>query len=788
MNIQEKINEVFAGKVVRKDLTKDIKSNAVVPSYVLEYLLGQYCASDDDDIIREGVSQVKRILANHFVSRDEAEIIKHTVKSKGHHKVIDKVAVKLNERKDIYEAGFSNLRIKKVPISDEIIKANKKLLTSGVWCIVNLGYEADENESTPWIIDSLKPIQISQVNLEEYKEARREFSTEAWLDLLIQSMGLNPEHFNFRSKLLQLVRLIPFCENNYNLIELGPKGTGKSHIYSELSPHGILISGSEVTQAKLFVNNSTGQIGLVGFWDTVAFDEFGGFGKKVEKGLVDILKNYMANKTFSRGTDVYSASASMAYVGNTEHSLEYMMKKTNLFDSLPPQFYDSAFLDRVHAYIPGWEVSKLRTEMFTDKSGFIVDYLAEILRELRKEDFSGIAGDHFTLSDNLTTRDRDGIVKTFNGLLKILYPNKDIPQNELKPLFEFSIELRKRVKNQLLKMDDTFEEVSFSFIDNDDNSEHHVKTLEELSIETPFDVSSEAAHKSDTKKQSYKNQVLKEKQKRLIRVAKEFNIGHNTIVEFLANKGFEIESNPNTKVPTECYELLEKEFGDQISVKAKFEAVSQKTKDTDKTKETTSHKQENAKPSEQNAEKSNNAAKKETSEAVHKSDTKKQSDKNQALEEKQVSIYENQTGVSYRKLFADYLENTHEITIADPYIRYPYQIKNLMEFCSLVAEVKPSGKEVAVELITYYNEEYKELAEKAFEELRNSLASLGVYLTVDFNETQHDRYLDLDNGWKINLGRGLDIFQKPVSQFDISEHYQEKRQCKSCEITFMRKS
>ncbi len=666
MALRDKITETFEGKVVRKDLTKEIKGNAVVPSYVLEYLLGQHCATFDEDIIKEGVENVKIIIRDHFVRRDEAEIIKSTVRDKGQHKIIDKVAAKLNEKKDIYEASFANLGIKNVPISNSIVKKHKKLLTSGVWCIITLGYEAGDDNESPWVIHSLKPIQISNANIDEYREARKQFEKDEWIDLFMQSIGLNPEHFNFRSKLIQLARLIPLCENNYNLIELGPKGTGKSHIYSELSPHGIVISGSEVTQAKLFVNNTTGQIGLVGFWDTVAFDEFGGSSKKGEKGLVDIMKNYMANKSFSRGTNVYTASASMVFVGNTEHSVPYMLKKSNLFDALPKQYYDTAFLDRLHSYLPGWEVSKLRTEMFTNEYGFIVDYLAEILRELRKEDYTNAYKEFFELSETLTTRDRDAIAKTFSGLVKIIYPNKEYTQEQAKELFDFAVEARRRIKQQLIKMDDTFEEVEFSYIEKPKNEKNMIQTL-----------------------------------------------------EYLTHLG-EGES-------------------DKI------------VKDEDKRRE------------------------------GEKADNEEQPQKRTH----QKNIFENQTGISYRKLFGKYLKGATEIEIEDPYIRYHYQFKNFMEFCSMLADIKSEGEEIKLTLKTSNEKENIEDASKAFEEIKDSLESLGIFLEYQFKENAHDRFIIADTGWKILLGRGLDIFQKTDNAYDLAGIYQEKRKCKQTEITYL---
>ena len=484
--LDQKICDVFPGLVVRKDLVKTVKGNAIVPSYVLEYLLGQYCATNDEDTIETGIQTVKEILAKHYVHRNEAGLIRSTIREKGRHKVIDKVSVALNDKKDVYEAEFSNLGIKKVLIDSGTIKKHPKLLVGGVWCIADIEYEhSEDKDSSPWILASLKPIQMSHFEYESYLEARRQFSLDEWIDVLIQSIGFNPEHFGKRSKLIQIVRLIPFCERNYNLIELGPKGTGKSHIYSEFSPHGILLSGGEVTVPKLFVNNASGKIGLVGYWDTVAFDEFAGKKKKVDKSLVDILKNYMANKTFSRGVETLGADASMAFVGNTEHSLPYMLKHSNLFDALPDKFYDSAFLDRLHFYIPGWEVDIIRGEMFSDGYGFVVDYLAEILRHLRTQDFSDQYKEYFTLSSDISTRDRDAINKTFSGLMKILFPQGGASKEEIEEILKFSVEGRKRVKDQLFRIDSTYADVNFSYSDMDGNSVS-VATLEEIEYPNYF--------------------------------------------------------------------------------------------------------------------------------------------------------------------------------------------------------------------------------------------------------------------------------------------------------------
>lgn len=477
--LDQKINTHFPGLVVRKDLVKTVKGNAIVPSYVLEYLLGQYCATSDEPTIQTGIETVKEILRKHYVHRNEAGLVRSNIKEKGRYKVIDKISVALNDKADVYEAEFSNLGIKKVLVDSGTVKTHPKLLVSGVWCIADVEYEFTEDKNTsPWILSTLKPIQLSQFDFDSYLEARKQLTTDEWIDLLIQSIGFNPEMFGKRSKLTQLIRLIPFCERNYNLIELGPKGTGKSHIYSEFSPHGILISGGEVTVPKLFVNNSSGKIGLVGYWDCVAFDEFAGKQKRVDNALVDIMKNYMANKSFSRGVETLGAEASMVFVGNTQHTVPYMLKHSDLFCELPDKFYDSAFLDRIHFYIPGWEVDIIRGEMFSNGYGFVVDYLAEILRSLRNHDYSDRYKEHFSLSSDISTRDRDGINKTFSGLMKILFPHDGATKEEIEELLRFAIEGRKRVKDQLMRIDSTYGNVRFTYLGTDGQAKP-VTTLEE---------------------------------------------------------------------------------------------------------------------------------------------------------------------------------------------------------------------------------------------------------------------------------------------------------------------
>ena len=479
--LDKKILENFPGLVVRKDLTHGLKQNAVVPSYVLEYLLGQHCATDDPEVIAAGMESVKRILAKHYVHRNMANSVRATIKEKGKYKVIDKISVDLNDRGGFYEAEFTNLGLKKVPISDDLVRRHRKLLVGGIWCITEVTYEVSEDAKiSPWQIESLKPIQVSHTDHEEFLKARANFTTDEWMGVLMQSIGFNPEQFTRRGKLLQLLRLVPFCERNYNLLELGPKGTGKSHINSEFSPHGIVISGSEVTSAKLFVNNASGKIGLVGYWDCVCFDEFAGKDKKVDKALVDIMKNYMANRSFSRGVEQMSAESSMVFMGNTKKSVAYMLKHSHFYEQLPDKYIDSAFLDRMHAFSPGWEVAPIRHELFSNGYGFIVDYIAEILKHLRTEDFTSAYKKHFEIVSEVSTRDQTGFEKTFSGLMKILYPHGEVSVEEQEELLSFAMELRRRVREHILRIDETFVRHDFAYKRKSDGKSVTVLTPEEL--------------------------------------------------------------------------------------------------------------------------------------------------------------------------------------------------------------------------------------------------------------------------------------------------------------------
>lgn len=685
--LDQKINEHFAGLVVRKDLVKAVKGNAIVPSYVLEYLLGQYCATSDEASIESGITTVKEILSKHYVHRNEAGLVRSNIREKGRYKVIDKISVALNDKKDTYEANFANLGIKDVLVDTTTVKSHPKMLVSGVWCIADIEYEYTEDKSvSPWILSSLKPIQLSNFDFEAYLGARTQFSTDEWIDLLIQSVGFNPEMLGRRSKFIQLTRLIPFVERNYNLIELGPKGTGKSHIYSEFSPHGILISGGEVTVPKLFVNNASGKIGLVGYWDVVAFDEFAGRQKRVDKALVDIMKNYMANKSFSRGVETLGAEASMVFVGNTKHNVPYMLKHSDFFDELPEKYYDSAFIDRLHAYVPGWEIDVIRGEMFSDGYGFVVDYIAEILRFLRSQDFSDQYEPLFTLSSDISTRDRDAVHKTFSGLMKILFPGGGATAEEIQELLTFSMECRKRVKDQLMRIDATYPTVDFSFTSTE-GKKVHVQTLEE---------------------REYPN------------------------VYFKRAQGAE-----------------------------PAEGVAD-TRETEASSEQPS-------TSEQ---------------SVNASTIEQPSDR---LKPGHREIQENQKGVSFANLFGPYLEGASQVVVQDPYIRMFHQLRNFAEFLELLIARKDPADEISVILRTGKDDVNPERQEDDLKRLAEYASGYGVNLSWEYNDLIHDRSIETDKGWKILLGRGLDIYQRYESRdaLNPANRIQEARGCKAFSITFI---
>lgn len=478
--LDQLLNEHFAGRVVRKDLTKLIKEGANVPVYVLEYLLGMYCASDDPEIIEQGLRNVKTVLAENYVRPDEAEKVKSLVRERGSYKVIDRVTVKLNERKDKYEASFSNLGIKDAEISAGIVKEYEKLLVGGIWVIATLSYYFDEGQtSSPFGVSLLKPIQMPNMNMDELFSGRAALSTDQWRESLIRSIGMEPASLKEDVQWHLLARMVPFVENNYNVCELGPRGTGKSHIYKECSPNSILVSGGQTTVANLFYNMSSRRIGLVGLWDVVAFDEVAGISFKDKDG-VQIMKDYMASGSFARGREQMEASASMVFVGNINQSVESLVKTGHLLAPFPEAMIDSAFFDRFHAYIPGWEIPKMRPEFFTNRYGLIVDYLAEFFREMRKRSFADAIEKYFKLGNNLNQRDVIAVRKTVSGLMKLLYPHGQFDKENVRQCLEYALQVRRRVKEQLKKIGGMeFYDVHFSYIDNDTLEEHFVSVKEQ---------------------------------------------------------------------------------------------------------------------------------------------------------------------------------------------------------------------------------------------------------------------------------------------------------------------
>ncbi len=482
MDLDQKLNQVFAGRVVRKDLTKSIKEGANVPVYVLEYLLGMYCATDDEESIAQGVEQVKKILSDNFVRPDEAEKVKSKIRELGQFTVIDKITVRLNHQRDVYEAEFSNLGINKVTMTPRHVKKYEKLLAGGIWCIVKLDYYYDETDRTgsPFLISDLTPIQMPNMDLEEIFDGRKQFNKEEWIDVLIRSSGLEPTQFEAEAKWHLLARLIPFVENNYNVCELGPRGTGKSHVYKELSPNSILVSGGQTTVANLFYNMASRQVGLVGLWDVVAFDEVAGINFKDKDG-VQIMKDYMASGSFARGKEEKAASASMVFVGNINQSVDVLIKTSHLFEPFPEAMgTDTAFFDRMHYYIPGWEIPKMRPDLITDRYGFISDYLAEFFREMRKRSFADAVSKHFKLGNNLNQRDVIAVRKTVSGLMKLLYPHGEFTREDLEEILHYALVGRRRVKEQLKKIGGMeFYDVHFSYIDNETLAEEFVSVPEQ---------------------------------------------------------------------------------------------------------------------------------------------------------------------------------------------------------------------------------------------------------------------------------------------------------------------
>ena len=684
MTLQQKIMSAFIGKVVRKDLAFQVKGGLPVPTYVLEYLLGQYCATDDEEAIEQGLEKVKQVIQNNYVHRAESESVKGKIREAGRYRVIDKISVTLNEKADQYEAEFANLGLTHVPIGTQYVKANPKLLSgNGVWCIVTIGYLQGEDIKVRWDIQTLKPIQISNIDVQDFIDQRQHFTTDEWIDFMMHTVGLNPEPMNRREKFITLARLLPHVENNFNFVELGPKGTGKSHVFQELSPYGVLVSGGDVTSARLFVRMSgkREELGLVGYWDVVAWDEFEQQkGRAVDAVLIDTMQNYLANKSFNRGKGTHEASASMSFVGNTKHTVPYMLKNTHLFESIPTSFIKGAFLDRIHLYNPGWEIKMLKKDSFSKGYGLITDYIAAVLHEMRNKDWTGILKEYAKFDGSLSERDHLAIRKTFSGMMKLLYPDGKMTDTEAFELVDFAAESRKRVKDQLYVIDETFkaEPAFFKYINLKNGMEINVETLEKVSnaLIIPVNVAPTQLTDSDAAAMPESPQ----------------DDGNETR-----------ESGKRPRIPM--------------------------------------------------------------------------------LQEKNLSFRMGQTGVTYEKLFAPYLANANEIIVEDPYIRASWQIKNFMEFVTMLIDTRPVD-DLKITLFTNEEEEkIPDLIDK-MDDIKDDLAGYGIEFEYKFKDF-HDRCIKTDTGWTIQLGRGLDIYEK-YNTYSIANSRQDKRKCKEFMVTYMK--
>lgn len=670
MTLQEKIMNAFIGKVVRKDLAFQVKGGLPVPTYVLEYLLGQYCATDDEEAIEFGLEKVKQVIQNNYVHRAEAESVKGKIRESGKYRVIDKISVTLNEKADEYQAYFANLGLTHVPIGTQYVKANPKLLSgNGVWCIITLGYLQGDDIKVRWDIQTLKPIQISNVEIQEFIDKRQDFTTDEWIDFMMHTVGLNPESMNRREKFITLARLLPHVENNFNFVELGPKGTGKSHVFQELSPYGVLVSGGDVTSARLFVRmvGKKEELGLVGYWDVVAWDEFEQQkGRAVDAVLIDTMQNYLANKSFNRGKGTHEASASMSFVGNTKHTVSYMLKNSHLFESIPTSFIKGAFLDRIHLYNPGWEIRMLKKDSFSKGYGLITDYIAACLHELRNRDLTASLKNYAKFDGSLSERDHLAIRKTFSGMVKLLYPDGKMTDEEAYELVDFAAESRKRVKDQLYIIDETFkaEPAKFEYVKILTGEKIKVKTLEEF---------------------------------------------ENAIT----TTAIEDETTPQTQ--------------ETVEVSRHRTRISN-------------------------------------------------------LKEGIINIRMNQKGITYKSLFGDYLRIARQIDIVDPYIRAPFQIDNLIELIQTIREVSAHSEALQIHVSTQNDDDKIPEMIDIFDSLTDELQSYGIIFTYDF-KADHDRWIATDDGWKILLSRGLDVFEK-FDRFSLGNVRQEERRCRAFSVTF----
>ena len=687
--LQQKIMDSFLGKVVRKDLAFLVKGGLPVPTYVLEYLLGQYCASDDEQVIEEGIEKVKSVIRNNYVNRADAEQIKGKIREKGKFRIIDKVNVTLNERDDQYQASFANLGLTKVPIGSQYVTQNPKLLSgNGVWCIVTIGYIQGEDIKVRWEIQTLKPIQISNIDLQDYIDQRKKFTTDEWIDFLIHTVGLNPDKLNRREKFITLARLLPHIENNFNFMELGPKGTGKSHVFQELSPYGVLVSGGDVTSPRLFVRIAGDRevLGLVGYWDVVAWDEFEQQkGRNVDAVLIDTMQNYLANKSFNRGKGTHEASASMVFVGNTKHTVPYMLKNSHLFESIPTSFIKGAFLDRIHLYNPGWEIKMLKKDSFSKGYGLITDYIAAVLHELRNFDWTDKLKEYALFDGSLSERDHLAIRKTFSGMMKLLYPDGNVTDEEAYELVDFAAESRKRVKDQLYAVDETFkaEPAIFKYIRLKDGKEINVETLEQVS---------------------------------------------NVVI-----------------VPQNASAALKAELNIEETVTPQDQLSAEETSP-------------DAKPP-------------------------KKRERIQTQREGATSFRLGQTGVTFEKLFMPYLSKSKEITIEDPFVRTSWQLRNLIEFLTMLVDNRPD-EDIKVRLVTWEEDEKLPTLIDRLDDIKDDMITYGIDFDYSFREF-HDRQITTDDGWNISLGRGLDIYDK-YNAYSIASGRQDRRKCREFRVIYMK--
>lgn len=688
--LQQKIMDSFLGKVVRKDLAFLVKGGLPVPTYVLEYLLGQYCASDDEQVIEEGIEKVKSVIRNNYVNRADAEQIKGKIREKGKFRIIDKVNVTLNERDDQYQASFANLGLTKVPIGSQYVTQNPKLLSgNGVWCIVTIGYIQGEDIKVRWEIQTLKPIQISNIDLQDYIDQRKKFTTDEWIDFLIHTVGLNPDKLNRREKFITLARLLPHIENNFNFMELGPKGTGKSHVFQELSPYGVLVSGGDVTSPRLFVRIAGDRevLGLVGYWDVVAWDEFEQQkGRNVDAVLIDTMQNYLANKSFNRGKGTHEASASMVFVGNTKHTVPYMLKNSHLFESIPTSFIKGAFLDRIHLYNPGWEIKMLKKDSFSKGYGLITDYIAAVLHELRNYDWTDKLKEYALFDGSLSERDHLAIRKTFSGMMKLLYSDGNVTDEEAYELVDFAAESRKRVKDQLYAVDETFkaEPAIFKYIRLKDGEEVNVETLEKVS---------------------------------------------NVVI-----------------VPQNASAALKAELNIEETETSQEQLSAEEQTSTDD------------KP-------------------------RKKRERIQTQREGATSFRLGQTGVTFEKLFMPYLSKSKEITIEDPFVRTSWQLRNLIEFLTMLVDNRPD-EDIKVRLVTWEEEEKLPTLIDRLDDIKDDMTTYGIDFDYSFREF-HDRQITTDDGWNISLGRGLDIYDK-YNAYSIASGRQDRRKCREFRVIYMK--